>query len=50
MPSMLHCKKNYEPRLIALPIRAQQRHLRNPAPQRMQKREDVNSNRLFNIK
>jgi hypothetical protein len=43
-------KKIYERRLIALPMRAQQRHLRNPAPQRMQKREDVNSSKLFNIK
>jgi hypothetical protein len=47
---MLHCKKICEPRLIALPMGAQQRHLRNPAPQRMQKREDVNSGKLFNIK
>jgi hypothetical protein len=47
---MLHCKTIYEPRLIALPMRAQQRHLRNPAPQRMQKREEINSSKPFNIK
>ena len=47
---MLHCKKIYEARLIALPIRTQQRHLRNPAPQHMQKRKDINSGKLFNIK